>query len=131
MTKFAEGHNDELDYISFIQAINSAKAYTSAGSKKKKMNVRHMGIQDPSQIPDFEKAKNQYLFEKKTRKGPSKSTQEALIPHMRTIRDLLASKASIREISAFLRDNFEVTISHTTIFRNLDFILKEMKNREI
>lgn len=124
LKKVCAAPNDVLDYISFIYAIADAKAYID---KDKKMNMRYMGVTNPSEIPDFEKAARQFAKESTYPTGPRKPTQEILQAHRRTIRAMIAEKSSLRKISAFLKDNFDVSISHTTIKRNLDFIFERWR----
>lgn len=120
-SKITKSDPDVLDYISFIYAIADAKAYIG---RKKSMNIRYMGVQDPEAIPDFEKAIIQDELEKHRHKGPRKSTQEALLPHRRIINRMISENASSRKIASMLESKYGVKISHTTITRNMELIKK-------
>jgi hypothetical protein len=58
-------------------------------------------------------------------KGPRKSTREALLAHRGMILRMASQKCSTRQISAFLKQEYGVSIAHTTISRNMDLIFKE------
>lgn len=122
LSKFAQGKNDELDYISLIYAIADAKAYIKG---EKKMNLRYLGVTNPADVPDFEKAKIQNAREMRYHKGARKTTQEALLTHRRLITLMLSEKCSTRRISAVLEQEYGIKIAHTTISRNLDLLKPE------
>lgn len=110
-----------LDYISLILAIVEAKSLETEN-----INVRdYAHLDDPTKaLPDFQEARLQEFLSER-RSGPRKATQEIIFLHQGLIRRMIAQKASPRKIATFLEKEHGVTISHTTIYRNLKLIFKE------
>jgi IS30 family transposase len=78
-----------------------------------------------TELPDFENAKVESWIDKNRDSGPQKSTREALERHRNTIRLMIQKKVSTRQISAFLKEEYGIRISHSTISRNTKFIFKD------
>ena len=113
-----------LGYATFILSIMEAKRIQEG---KGSFNVRQFASSDSptAHLPDFEKARLDDFISSKHAKGPRKSTREAILAHQGIIRRMASQKCSTRQISAFLKQEYGVSIAHTTISRNMDLIFKE------
>lgn len=116
----------QLSYACFILALKIAEPI----HRKEPMNLRRFIVDGDLQLaltelPDFESAKVDSWIDKNKGSGPQKSTREALKRHRNTIRRMIQQKVSTRQISAFLKEEYDIRISHSTISRNTKFIFKD------
>lgn len=118
-----------LRHATFILSIMDAqRIYDGKGS----FNVRKFATSNSptAHLPDFEKARLDEFISSKHAQGPRKSTRMAILMHQGVIRRMASMKCSTRQISAFLKREYGVSIAHTTLSRNMALIFKENEPTE-